>query len=64
MAEDSAMSPEEVKEEYYSSLRDLTINSKPLICMLTTLAEENAAHACYIVEVIEDHLQKVNIFCD
>lgn len=51
---------EEVAEEYRSSLRDLVNNSKPLITMLTMLAEENRAHASVIVKVIEEHIQEVS----
>lgn len=50
----------EVAEEYASSLADLTVNSKPLINMLTILAEENIDHAGVIVETVEKHLEKVN----
>lgn len=46
-------------EEFRSSLCDLTVNSKPLISMLTMLAEENQAHAEKIVEVIEIHIFQV-----
>ena len=53
---------EEVGLEYASSLADLTVNSKPLINMLTILAEENAEHAAVIIKVIEKHLEKVT-FC-
>jgi len=49
----------EVAEEYASSLSDLTLNSKPLINMLTMLAEENIMHAPIIVQAVEKHLQKV-----
>lgn len=49
----------EIKEEYTSSLADLTFNSKPLISVLTMLAEENSQHARDIVEAIETHLSKV-----
>ena len=49
----------EVAEEYRSSLRDLVNNSKPLITMLTMLAEENHAHASVIVKVIEEHIHEV-----
>ncbi|XP_018319947.1 uncharacterized protein LOC108733341 [Agrilus planipennis] len=52
-------SSNEVKEEYASSLRDLTFNSKPLISVLTILAEENIQHAKDIVGVIENHLTRV-----
>jgi hypothetical protein len=47
-------------EEYASSLADLTVNSKPLINMLTMLAEENVDHADTIVKVIEKHLSQVS----
>lgn len=49
----------EVSEEYLSSLADLTINSKPLITMLTILAEENLDCAAYIVDTIERQIQTV-----
>ncbi|XP_067628400.1 pre-mRNA cleavage complex 2 protein Pcf11 isoform X2 [Eurosta solidaginis] len=48
-----------VAEEYLSSLSDLTCNSKPLINMLTMLAEENIAFASVIVKVVEQHISKV-----
>jgi len=51
---------EEVAEEYLSSLMDLTVNSKPLINMLTMLAEENKVYAEAIVQAIESHIQKVH----
>nr|CAH7729204.1 unnamed protein product [Callosobruchus chinensis] len=50
--------PEEIKAEYASSLADLTFNSRPLINVLTMLAEENSSNAKVIVEAIETHLQK------
>ncbi|XP_060530658.1 uncharacterized protein LOC132704583 [Cylas formicarius] len=50
--------PEEIKAEYTSSLADLTFNSKPLINVLTMLAEENLPNARVIVEAIETHLAK------
>ncbi|XP_015603412.1 uncharacterized protein LOC107271676 isoform X2 [Cephus cinctus] len=49
----------EIADEYISSLSDLTINSKPLINMLTMLAEDNVEHAPAIVQAVETHLQKV-----
>ncbi|KAH9383485.1 hypothetical protein HPB48_024994 [Haemaphysalis longicornis] len=52
---------EDVCEEYKSSLLDLTCNSKPLINMLTMLAEENVQQAPRIVRSIEEHLQKVPV---
>ena len=48
-------------EDYRSSLSDLTFNSKPLINMLTMLAEENMQYAEQIVQVIEAHVLQVNI---
>jgi hypothetical protein len=54
----------EVAEEYASSLSDLTMNSKPLINLLTMLADENIMHAPIIVQAVEKHLQKVFLrFC-
>ena len=51
---------EEVIQEYCSSLEELTANSKPLINMLTMLAEDNERqYAPEIVKVIETHLQQV-----
>ncbi|XP_045504591.1 pre-mRNA cleavage complex 2 protein Pcf11 isoform X1 [Colias croceus] len=50
----------EIAEEYASSLADLTVNSKPLINMLTILAEENIEHAGVIVDTVEKHLEKVH----
>lgn len=49
----------EVAEEYSNALADLNINSKPLINMLTMLAEENSAYAPIIVQCIERQLLKV-----
>ncbi|XP_014243508.1 uncharacterized protein LOC106663303 isoform X2 [Cimex lectularius] len=49
----------DVAEEYTSSLNDLTVNSKPLINMLTMLAEDYIEHAPIIVKAVEVHLQKV-----
>lgn len=50
---------EEVIQDYCSSLEELTNNSKPLINMLTMLAEDNEQYAPEIVKVIETHLQQV-----
>ncbi|KAK8723487.1 hypothetical protein OTU49_011736 [Cherax quadricarinatus] len=56
----AASDSDEVAEEYRSSLKDLMINSKPLITMLTMLADENRPHAAVIVKVIEEHIQEVS----
>ena len=53
---------ERVAEEYLSSLKDLNCNSKPLINMLTMLAEENIEYAGTIVKVVEEHIAKVNFY--
>ncbi|XP_068232652.1 pre-mRNA cleavage complex 2 protein Pcf11-like isoform X1 [Palaemon carinicauda] len=55
------MTSQEVADEYRSSLSDLTLNSKPLITMLTMLADENLTHAAVIVKVIEEQIQSSNI---
>lgn len=49
----------EIGEEYLSSLADLNVNSKPLINMLTIIAEENIEHAEVIVKAVDHHLAKV-----
>ena len=51
----------EAAEDFKSSLGDLTFNSKPLISMLTMVAEENLKYAENIVQVIEEHIQKVTL---
>lgn len=55
------MDADEVVEDYMSSLADLAINSKPLINMLTMLAEENKECGPQIVQAIESHIIKVYI---
>ena len=55
------MDAEEVVEDYKSSLADLAINSKPLINMLTMLADENKEFGPQIVQAIESHIIKVYI---
>lgn len=49
----------EIEEEYLSSLMDLNVNSKPLINMLTMLAEDNLEYGHVIVKAVEKHLAKV-----
>ncbi|XP_002033911.2 uncharacterized protein LOC6609220 isoform X2 [Drosophila sechellia] len=48
-----------IGEEYLSSLQDLNCNSKPLINMLTMLAEENINYAHIIVKVVEYYISQV-----
>ncbi|XP_041358025.1 uncharacterized protein LOC121374946 [Gigantopelta aegis] len=50
---------DEVGESYRSSLSDLKFNSKPLINMLTMLAEEEEQNAPQIVQAIEQHIKQV-----
>ena len=40
--------------EYRSSIRNLVVNSKPLITILTRLAYENKDHANEVIGVIEE----------
>ncbi|XP_055310465.1 uncharacterized protein LOC129573660 isoform X2 [Sitodiplosis mosellana] len=49
----------EIADSYLSSLVDLTNNSKPLINMLTMLAEENIEHGQTIVDAVEQRIAKV-----
>ena len=48
-------------ESYRAALADLSFNSKPLINMLTMLAEESEQMAAEIVQVIDDQIEKVFI---
>lgn len=59
MASNDPEKEREIEEEYLSSLMDLNVNSKPLINMLTMLAEENIGNAHVIVRAVEKHLAKV-----
>ena len=49
-----------VSEEYKSALIDLTFNSKPMINLLTMLAEENNEYAQCIVNVICERIKQVS----
>ena len=48
-----------ILDDYKSSLNDLTFNSKPMINVLTMLAEENEMHADGIARVIRDRIKMV-----
>jgi len=50
----------EVQKEYLDTLNTLNCNSKPLIDVLTDVAEENKEFARVIVKCIEDQLEKVS----
>ena len=52
---------EGICEEYESSLEDLTFNSKPLINVLTMLAEENSQFASSITKLIANRIYQVCI---
>lgn len=52
---------EAICEEYESSLEDLTFNSKPLINVLTMLAEENSQFASSITKLIANRIYQVCI---
>lgn len=53
---------QELSDEYLSSLVDLTVNSKLLIDMLTTLAHENIGRGPVIVETVAQHIDKVIVY--
>lgn len=59
--ETSDKNEREIAESYLSSLVDLINNSKPLINMLTMLAEENIDHGQTIVDAVEQRIAKVLI---
>ena len=51
---------EDIKNDYALSLQDLTFNSKPIINMLTTIAQENIVAARPIARALEEHIAKVS----
>ncbi|KAK6347041.1 hypothetical protein TWF696_007123 [Orbilia brochopaga] len=53
-------SPEELAEDYRSSLEDLSVNSRWEITNLTVIAKENIHAAQAISKVIEEHIQKTS----
>jgi hypothetical protein len=55
---------EDIKADYAASLLDLTFNSKPIINMLTSIAQENLDGASGIAKAIEEHIVKVLSPCD
>jgi pre-mRNA cleavage complex 2 protein Pcf11 len=57
---DDTKMTDEIATEYRTSLEDLTFNSKPVINMLTMVAEENIEHAEEITRVIQERIQKVH----
>ena len=54
------MAGERFIDQYGSALEVLTFNSKPIINQLTTMADENKAHATEIVEKIESRIKEVD----
>ncbi|KAK6352663.1 hypothetical protein TWF730_009477 [Orbilia blumenaviensis] len=57
---DDVPSPEELAEDYRSSLEDLSVNSRWEITNLTVIAKENIHAAQAISKVIEEHIQKTS----
>ncbi|KAJ6256592.1 hypothetical protein Dda_8457 [Drechslerella dactyloides] len=57
---DEVPSPEELAEDYRSSLEDLSVNSRWEITNLTVIAKENIHAAQAISKVIEEHIQKTS----
>lgn len=61
MASAGVSLPEELAEDYKSSLEDLTFNSRWEITNLTVIAKENIHAAQAISKVVEEHIQKVSL---
>lgn len=51
---------EDVEAKYRDQLAELRMNSKPVINLLTMMAEDYIKHAPIVVQVIENHLQRVS----
>lgn len=50
---------EDIRSSYEEELAGLTFNSKPIINMLTTIAQENMNAAAVICKTIEDRIRSV-----
>lgn len=53
------MTSNAIRDEYWSSLADLDQNSKPMIDMLTMLAEDHRQYAPIIVDAIKQRITQV-----
>jgi hypothetical protein len=58
----TAEEEKEFKSAYDESLKELLINSKPQITVLTMLAEENRQHSQGIVDSITNRIKTVTFF--
>lgn len=57
-----SLKEKEIREDYLKTLQDLTFNSKPLIDVLTEIAEENKEYASTISECILEQLENVSLY--
>ncbi len=55
------MEADDPATQYGSLLVDLKMNSKPMINVLTMMAEDHIRHAPIVVQTIERHLTSVSI---
>jgi pre-mRNA cleavage complex 2 protein Pcf11 len=56
----SAVSSDEVAEDYKASLEDLNTNDRYAISNLTLIAKENIEHAEAISRVLQNHISRVS----
>lgn len=57
----SAQELENIGEDFFLALSDLTNNSRPIISSLTLLAQENINAAEYITKAVEKRIEKVSL---
>lgn len=56
----SASELEDIRSSYEEELAGLTFNSKPIINMLTTIAQENMNAAAVLCKTVEDRVHTVS----
>lgn len=57
------LNPNSFRQEFTSRLSELTVNSRPIIQSLSTIAQDYSRYADVVVQCIEQHIRQVS-HCD